>query len=236
MQILQRILAILLLCLLADNCWSAGSFDSYTEGFITSGPVLTVSATNPDCANVVLIVGATKESGGTFTSLTYNGDAMTQASTTATFQFGTGLEVLAYLLAPDTGTNDIVATFSDVTTDREMLVAGWYCGFDGIGNVAKANENVTLSLTTTVNGSWVISSIGGISPADFSVSTTLSDERREYDQVNHSMALGDGIVATAGAVTVAWTSSLTASQNGTVALELKVAATPSGSRRVIFVN
>ena len=110
------------------------TFDATSEGEDTSGTTITVSHTTADQSNRVLIVGVmstnvTSEAAGVPTGVTYDSVPMTKLDSSAFTSTDKHVTSMWYLVAPSTGANDIVATFS--TTMAEMALVSWtYYGVD----------------------------------------------------------------------------------------------------------
>ena len=134
------------------------AFDAAAAGFTTSTSShtqsLTVSGTDR-----VLIVG-TVSNGNAITGVTYNSVAMTELDSNINFA-GSLDHQIWYLIAPDTGTNNIVASTSG--SQNIFVTAASYTGVSQTGFPDNNNNNTVgsideynTSLTPTVDDCWVV--------------------------------------------------------------------------------
>jgi hypothetical protein len=116
----------------------------------------------------------------TITGVTWNGDAMTAVPNSESYQSGSNNRTqIYYIIAPDTGTHNIVASFSGSAT----------CGIGGMsfynvnqttpvgaGNTSSATSTATssLALTPTVISSWIIAMISSSSGVGSATGLTQS--------------------------------------------------------------
>ena len=155
-----------------------------TSSTESSGSVssLTHSMTVADNSNRVLIACVSSYGGSapTITGVTWNGDAMTAVPNSESYQSGSNNRTqIYYIIAPDTGSHSIVASFSGSAT----------CGIGGMsfynvdqttpvgaGNTSSATSTATssLALTPTVTGSWIIAMISSSSSLGSATGLTQS--------------------------------------------------------------
>jgi hypothetical protein len=115
-------------------------------------------------SNLILWVGVFGDSAsGTITGVTYNGVSMTQAPTVSPIQVPSDRFIyLFYLIAPATGTHDIVVTAG--TGTYIAGVAASYTGAKQTGVPDASTNNsgfvltgdFTCTLTTVANNSWTV--------------------------------------------------------------------------------
>ena len=151
---------------------------SESSGSVSS---LTHTMTVADNSNRVLIACVSSYgSAPTHTGVTWNGDAMTAVPNSESYQAGSNNRTqLYYIIAPDTGSHNIVASFSGSAT----------CGIGGMSfynvnqttpvgaaNTSSATSTATssLALTPTVTGSWIIAMISSSSSLGSATGLTQS--------------------------------------------------------------
>ena len=154
-----------------------------TSSTESSGSVssLTHSMTVADNSNRVLIACVSSYgSSPTITGVTWNGDTMTAVPNSESYQAGSNNRTqIYYIISPDTGSHNIVASFSGSAT----------CGIGGMsfynvdqttpvgaGNTSSATATATssLALTPTVTGSWIIAMISSSSSVGTATGLTQS--------------------------------------------------------------
>jgi len=135
------------------------AFDASSQGSASATSV-TVAHTCTG-SNRILITGIWVQdpAGDVVTGVTYNGVAMTQINksiNTATY----GSVYLYYLIAPATGTNNVVVTKTG--TDLAYAVSASYTGAlqssqPNVQNVGTGSgTSLTVSVTTTVDNCWLV--------------------------------------------------------------------------------
>jgi hypothetical protein len=111
----------------------------------------------------VLFVGVNSYNGGstadTLQGVTYNGTAMTFIDKVS--QGGPAEIYLYYLINPDTGTNNIVATTTGTMTELDVMGASYnltrQTGVpDGSNTGATGASPRTISITTTADNCWLV--------------------------------------------------------------------------------
>ena len=204
--------------LMSSLSYAAITYDSSTGDNQAGGASLTYSATAPTCDSGVILVTSAVEVSETTSSVTYGGDAMTLVLEES-FNYSANHVSLWYKLAPKTGANDVVVTYS-ASMDRGASIAAFYCGVDAIGNDCQSDD-AACAITTAEDDSWVVSVISDVSAKTFGVASDLTDLRRtENYSSTLGSALGDGDAGTAGTFSAAWTG---ASNYGVVSVEIQEA-------------
>lgn len=178
------------------------AYDAYS-GVNGSGTSATVSHTCSG-SNRLLVAGVWLSSADDLTGVTYNSVSMTQI---AKKKSGTGSEwlYLYYLLAPDTGANNIVATQSGSTDIR--IRATSYTGVlqSGQPDASTTNDStstittLTTNLTTVADNCWtVLFERNGCGNITASTGTTLRSS-------SDSLIIGDsnGAITPAGSTSMA---------------------------------
>jgi len=172
-------------------------------------------------SETMLVVGVgcevLAEEDATISSVTYNGDALTliieeeyddQAGASSTFRDSTSLW---YRIAPDTGTNNVIATCS---TDPKGLTSGaiTLTGVAQVAPEASASSNsdpsavstLNNAITTITNGAMIVDVAGNtVSGTVFTAGTGQT----EFYQVSNDMRLAGSyeLQPTAGSETMSWT-------------------------------
>lgn len=199
--------------------------DATSVGAAVSASSVTVSHTVSG-SNRLLIVFANGEIfGETFTGVTYNGVAMTEIRQAAVATFWR--HSAWYLIAPATGTANIVATLSG-TVDRPALQAISLTGVDQTTPIGTYGEQITASGTAkTVNvssasGELVIDCLFTTGAAGWGL-TPGSGQTAEISEHEHS-SMASRISSEAGAstVTMSWTAG-TSTAAGLIAIPVKPA-------------
>lgn len=134
----------------------------------------------------LLVVYAMVSASRTISSVTYNGVSMTfkQKSSTSSQEVH-----VYYLIAPATGTNDVVVTIDSSSYCYPVAVS--YTGVDQVtptGNSGWNNgSSPILTLTTTVDDAWIVAGVrdgnDGVSSAGASTTQRYSDQTQAYDRV-----------------------------------------------------
>jgi len=139
------------------------AFDSGTYAQYTNGTSLTFSHTCTGSDRILFVMGHDKSNSATIiTGITYGGVAMTQVNT---LNGGAGQNdraiTLWYLIAPATGSNNVVVSASE--SDNLRFSAVSYTGASQTGqpegtDTSTGNSVTTIStdITTTVNNCWML--------------------------------------------------------------------------------
>lgn len=175
--------------------------------------------------NLVLIVQAVNYDAtvGTVSGITYNGVALTKIAG-VTFSSNFNNEGW-YLIAPATGTHDVVITWSA----SQLLVAGGIVSYTGahqsavIGTPATASGNDTTP-TVTVSSAAGELVIDGVFVNNDTSSTPGSGQTEEYDQ-NVGLPASFAVSREAGAASVVMDHTIGAHEWGSWAVALKPVAT-----------
>lgn len=134
------------------------ALDATASNFTGAGTSITVSHTCSGSDRILLVGVITNDTTDKITGVTYNGVAMTRLSS----QGSAGLNFLGYiyyLIAPDTGTHNIVVSRSDSGVVGGM--SGSYTGVsqsgfpDSQATGSDATGNFTASTTVVASNSWM---------------------------------------------------------------------------------
>lgn len=188
------------------------AYDSFSSGKSNSTASLTVSHTCSGSDRILLV--QTMCNGAFTTGVTYNGTAMTlllQDKNGGGGGSGTGVY---YLINPDSGTHDIVASLS---TNYIVLTAASYTGVDQASfpdgsskedYPADNGANQSNTITPINNNCWVV---GGAFVNANAATSGGTDTTLRISDSNPAGGLGMGdnnaTVATPAATTLIWTSS-----------------------------
>ncbi|MBI4310925.1 MAG: hypothetical protein HY681_03995, partial [Chloroflexi bacterium] len=191
------------------------TFDSTSSGSTNAGASsLTIPHTVGTQSNRILVVGTQAEDSSSAdcvtSSVTYNGYPMTKVNEAVA---GTSFFMcvsLWYILAPDSGTHNIVINWSGAVTNA---LGGGIAIYNAAQQAPEAQNvkavnsgtSIATSITTLTNGAWVIDAVGsGGMGEGFMPLTTGQTER--YDIVSDSSAGAGGtlFVANAGPVSLGW--------------------------------
>ena len=180
-------------------------YDASTLSAIAdSGAVRTFSHTVASHDDRCLIVATAARGGVTVSSATYNGDALTKIDG-QTFDGDERVE-LWYLLTPDTGTHDVVVTFS--ATQNVGVVAASYYNVDSVGTFnSNTGSAVTASSVTMTNtaGHAIVDVLGlQTGSTTFDMDPTAGQVERHSEQTsNMQMGYSDKLSASANN-TMSW--------------------------------
>lgn len=185
------------------------NIDGISGGTAFATSPATLSHTVLASSNTILIVGFGIDDGNpdTFTSVTYNGVAMTNLGTSATL--ANHRVSIWFLLNPTQGTNNIVATLSATNPPDSLYVSA--ISFANVAQVTPTattgtatSTTMSLNLTsTTPNNVLVGFGIHGIDSV-----TTIGTTRTIGTRPNNVFSEQIGGIATAGPVginTIGWT-------------------------------
>lgn len=184
------------------------AFDAVYKSETAPGLSLTYSHTCTG-SNLVLFVGAHILSNSDFvSSITYNGVALTRVATVSST--GSSRTYLYLLIAPATGTHDVVVNVSSPITIR--ATSGSYTGAQQVlqpdastTQSTASGTTQTVSLSTVADNCWMISFCAeGASNPTAGTGTTLRDSTT-------GRALGDSNAAIhpAGSYSMTWNASAT---------------------------
>jgi len=202
-----------------------------SSGGQASGASLTVS--HIVASGEILVVGAmsAKEGEVIITGCTYNGDAMTLADE----QIGTDAlyTSIYYLLAPDTGTHDIICsnnTSASGSTISALSFAGANTSSVGASNSTyqSSASSISTALTTTNANSYVVALACRNGSTD-ALTPTGTNQTQRTNVVGESRCYtSTQTTTTAGSYTNAWSSSPNQIMSQVV-LEIKEGSASSGT-------
>lgn len=136
------------------------AFDATANGTVNPSTSLTFAHTCTG-TNLILFVSVISNSGATVSSMTYNSVAMTQLDTRVDAGGNNG--ELWYLIAPSTGSNNVVINMSG-----NVAIGAASSSYTGVkqsapavfGNArADSATSVSKSLTSTVDNSWIVAGV-----------------------------------------------------------------------------
>lgn len=182
------------------------TFDAVSNNYNPSATTTdTVSITVGSSGNRLLLVSAVGSTVAV-TGITSNGSAMTLLGVAS----GINPIYVYGMLAPASGANSIVVTFTGGTTDIQVFATS-YAGVsqtglpDASSFTQTASGNLTLSLTTIANNTWLWSCARNGSSGPMGASTGTTDRSTG----TRFMSGGDsnGALTPAGSHSMAWTAS-----------------------------
>lgn len=207
-------LLFLLVALYSESAWAQIAYDNATAGgFQASGNSLTFSHTVNSNTNGQLSVCAYSRNNQTVSGVTYNGVAMTKAAEVTDSTFGVVYASLWSLVAPATGANNVVVSFTGTPSVMSGASAVSYTGVDQTTPYSNATTNSGNSASSTVTvtsstGSLVVdcmTSASGSVAADPTPGAGQTGRGVQHD----SMAQGDGFGLSqkngAASVAMTWT-------------------------------
>lgn len=219
-----------------------------TSGLLAQSFTFAHTCTGTNLLLVVCIEWTdTSISGASLTSVTYNGVALTFLTSNGA---GIGLNEIWYLIAPSTGANNVVVTFTNIVP-AEGPSTNAVCGsmsFTGVdqttplGTPGAATANSTAPSVTITGASannFVFDSllVSSANLAQPTITVNASQLQRWQTKIGGGTVriagAGSTKASTAGAVTMSWT--LSAARNwATIAVEvLEVAAVSTARQRTL---
>ena len=135
------------------------ALDNSSEASLSSGTVLTFSHTVSG-DNRILFVSCSQEGGSldSITGITYNGISMTRIGMAVSQ--ANGRAYLYYLIAPATGANDVVVTYSETTNKRGQAVSYTGVSQSGVPDASDSGNGsgttITGTITTVLDNCWTI--------------------------------------------------------------------------------
>lgn len=207
------------------------ALDAVTSPQAVTGTILTFSHTVSGSDRILFVFGHDRSNTSTsVTGITYNGVAMTQINGVRcpTDRFMT----LWYLIAPDTGTNDVVVTSSESTNLR--FAAASYTGAKQTGqpdgsdtSTGTSVSTISTDITTVANGSWMIMFIKDNQGAITYTTSTGDTIRFNTD------AGGQAFMDTGGAISPAGSNTMTMNGAGVNIGALAASFSPSETPAVV---
>lgn len=217
--------------------FSTSIFDTYTTGTSTSGttdPIgfgavsssgvtnastLTYAHTIRSNNNRMLVVGVEAEStsanGCVVSSVTYGGVPLTSVGSVQAGSSTLMCVSLWYLIAPASGTANVVVTRQLGAVDISSGAMSIYNAAQTAPEASNTNSNanassISTTLTTSTVGAWLIDAIGSgtasVGPGGGEFTATASGQTERYDY-NNSSSRGAGStreIATPGLSTMSW--------------------------------
>jgi hypothetical protein len=163
---MKKILSFLLLTFFFPSLiFAAITYDTAVSGGTTTNSTsYTLSCTVGSNDNRLLVVGVMSLRGAAdnVSGVTYNGVAMTKIATKASD--ADRRLYLYYLLAPDTGTHDIVVSYSAEFYSTAVGAISLYNvaqqAHEVTNNAAGYSTNATTSMTTVTANDWIVDVVG----------------------------------------------------------------------------
>lgn len=192
--------------------------DSITSNDTTSFPSTSVTISHTVAgSDRLLVVGAsmwqTVYNTGNVTGITYNGDALTLGPDVTVQALTYGLRSqIWYLVAPDTGTNNLVLTITGTTEllalrtgTLSLTGASQSSPLDTSATNTGTSNTLSSSVTTGFNGEYIVDCVANFSGNDITkdaTQTVISD----FTSVGTSGGSSYFAQTSAGAKTMQWTS------------------------------
>lgn len=213
--------------LIPSISYGAIAFDATSQGSAASATV-TISHTIGSGSNRALVVACYgNNQNQSATGVTYpkggSATAMTSAGTTAGGSPTSGDTNMWYMLNPDTGTGNIVATFNTATNSNTCHATS-YTGVAQAGqpdaytfkNLTAATQNITTTLTTIANNTWTVLYVraGGVGTAitagtGSTIRGTNSAEQAQIFDSNGALSVGsNSMTANSASASTVWTTNM----------------------------
>lgn len=180
------------------------AFDAKANGFQPTGGATLTYAHTVSGSNRILLVGYTLDISGTtsITTITYNGVGMTKLNEIS-WNSGSSLLGLYYLINPSTGANNVVITRTGGAT-----LEGFSASYTGANQLSfpdaqtSGSATNTTSLTTVANNSWIVTIVSGTGTLSGGTNLTL---REAGPDNNRGVLDTNGAITPAGSTTLSWT-------------------------------
>lgn len=205
---------------LTQHALAAISFDNASGTRDNSGAVTSMTYSHTVTGSDLVIVGVQSilpsDGGGqTMTSMTYNGDALTEVDEQTVSDGSTRARMAIYVRTnPDTGTNNMVTAIS-ATVDGTQQYAAHSMTYTGAAQSGQPDSNgfnsasndatdpYTVSTTVVAENSWLVGAFVG-NQGDFPAGVGgTGTVQRQDDQFNQVAVDSDGTVGT-GSQTLEW--------------------------------
>lgn len=222
---MKKILLSLLLVLgLCGSAWAAITYDASSSGaraYYEADTTLTWSHSVGSGTDRYLVVAvATDDESITCSTITYNGDSMTEVLE----QGAQGVHPCIYYLAnPDSGTHNIVATVSASSdiAGGAISLAGVDQGAPDDSDYNSVVRSPSITLTTGADNSWIVDvATSGNQNMTFSAGASQTDRVNHIDSGTSRIAMSHKTIASAGSGTTSWTGN---DDYGAVALSVALA-------------
>ncbi len=214
------------------------AFDTVTTGTESSTSSKTLAHTCNGSNRLLVVGGWVRGNGNNPTGITYNGVAMTQV--------GTNLVVstlyydkifLYYLIAPATGSNNVVATFG--SANYNFLYALSYTEVSqssfpdaSIENGPTAGTSMTTSLTTVADNCWTV--LQGLS-VNGALSAGTGSTLRNNNVSNSAIFDSNGAQTPAGSKSMAFTTTINENKVGQMISFAPVASATTNGNFLAFM-
>ena len=187
-----------------DSTQASVIYDSGSEAYQTDTSSVTFSHTIGAGSNGLLVVGITREVGASknISSVTYGGTPLTRAGGTTTTSVLNKVDVY-YLLAPTTGTANVVITYTGTVYSTVATADSWFNIIQQAPEVVSNSVDTNNSFVTLSSDSLAISSVvAAISTA--TLTTTDTERHNLANPGGHKMGLSSKIIPIAGSSSMNW--------------------------------
>ena len=185
----------------------------------------TIECTVNSCSDQIMIASVAREESGDTepNSVTWNGDAMTKIIG-EDYWYSIGEVTQYYLLNPDAGTHNLVATFDAASSVDIVLGMVTICNATQQAPEDSCDSDNTTTdectLTTATDGALLISSGGSVQNTTWSIDATDDLDTKVYEKsppaAGLDLVMGYGDTASAGNYTCGWTEGLDGDRNAVV--------------------
>ena len=212
---------------------SSLSYGDVCSGACDNCDSRTVSCTVTSCTNPVMVIHVgTEETGDTTpNSVTWNGDAATLGR--ADTYWGGEKSSLYYLLNPDVGTYDLVATFDGSSSVDIILGMQVICGVVQQAPEASCAGEHSCLITTVTDNAVIISGVSNVTNSANTVAGGITTKSYDGNTPAWGMntTLGYGQASGNGEYTCGYTNGLTGNRSGSACLAFEIASSGSGEQK-----
>ena len=180
----------------------------------TAANTLTISHATAVNSNSILLVSAqavrSLSADCEVTGVTYNLDPLTKITVATAQDTDFACSSLWYRAAPDTGTHDIVITW----TSNGARSGGGITLYNADQGAPEDNQlqglaapvtSITTAATSVTDGAWLVDSVSlAIAGSGFATGETGQDERFDLSSAVHAGAMSTRLIASAGSADMTW--------------------------------
>lgn len=209
-------------------------FDAGANGFQPTGGATLNYIHVVSGSNCILLVGYTLDISGTtsISAITYNSVSMTKLNEVS-WNSGTSLLGLYYLINPPTGSHNITITRTGGATLEGFSVS--YTGVKQSGfpdATTTASATNSTSLTTIANNAWIVAMVAGTGTLSGGTNLTL---RETGPDNNRGVLDTNGAITPAGSTSLSWANAGGNAATGAIIASFAPVPPPTNGNFLVFM-